>query len=244
MGSLGEGFQGVGKGIDWLIRGQFIVQLLGAIGAGKVLSWLLTRYLVLPRSLDLGIWFLASAGVLWLLLAIFGKKPRVQSNPAQAAIQAVDQKGLTDVVKAVETFYNTNSGPMLQEVEAHAQQLTGYHKNPAERERFFVRTVAAAIVSYIFDVTWLSIYRSQLELMHEINIRKTLTVTDAKHFYDAAAQKYPQVYQRYPFESWLSFLRNQVLIKQDGATMQLTVRGIDFLKYLVQCGLSEKLRQY
>ncbi len=71
-----------------------------------------------------------------------------------------------------------------------------------------------------------------------------MIVDGLRRFYNAAAAENPDVYQAYPFESWLGYMTGWAIIRQDGNVVQLTVRGKDFLKYLVLAGRSEKQRRY
>jgi hypothetical protein len=240
MTSMAGVWDKTGRSLDWLIRGHFVVQLLGALGLGKFVQWLLTKYAALPSSLATAVWLLASAGVLWLLLTIFKQKSIVQVSPTQT----INPNAIEQTTKAVDEFYATNNGPMLQETEDYIQRLAVYHKNPAERERFLVRAISACAVSYLYDMAWSMIYRSQLEALNELNARGALDLGQIKPFYEAAAAAYPGTYGAYPFESWLAFLRGQLLITQDGQIVQITVRGKDFLKYLVQCGRLVKDRVF
>lgn len=55
-------------------------------------------------------------------------------------------------------------------------------------------------------------------------------------FYDAAVEANPHGYANYPFSHWLSFLKSWTLVREDGTALSITVRGREFLKYLVDTG--------
>lgn len=59
-------------------------------------------------------------------------------------------------------------------------------------------------------------------------------------YYIQEMEKRPQ----YTFESWFGYLKNQILIRQDGYNVNITVRGKEFLKYLVQYGRTASDKQY
>ena len=57
-------------------------------------------------------------------------------------------------------------------------------------------------------------------------------------FYTLAATQYPEAYNGYSFEAWLGFLRDQLLVREDGGRLRITVRGREFLTYLTRMGRS------
>lgn len=69
-----QAWEQTGRGVDWVIRGHFIVQLLIGFGIGKVMQWLVTKYALVSPQIATAVWLLTSAGVLWLLLVIFRSK--------------------------------------------------------------------------------------------------------------------------------------------------------------------------
>lgn len=230
-----------GRGADWIIRGQAIVQLIASFGAGRVLQWLAMEYGHLPPILATAVWLLATAGIMWLLLALFKQQPILQKN---AQIQTINPGDLEEALKATDDFYKFNNGQTLQDVEHRIELIAAQHAKPDERDKWMLRTISASAVTYMFDTTWLSIYRSQLEAVQELNRRGVLDINSLKSFYDTAAKTYAQTYSNYSFDSWLGYLQGHVLITQTGTSIQITTRGKEFLKYLVQCGLSEKIKLY
>jgi hypothetical protein len=57
------------------------------------------------------------------------------------------------------------------------------------------------------------------------------------NFYDQVAQRFPERYANYSFESWVDFLKSNILIVVHPSQMiDITVRGRDFLKYLTHWG--------
>lgn len=224
-----------GKGVDWLIRGQFVVQLLIALGVGKIVQWLVTKYTQVPPTLAAAIWFIASGLVVWFLVVVFRKRTFVQETALEVVAAS---RGIEDNVKAVTAFYKTGAGPFLDEIEAHFQRLAAHHKSAKEREEFLVKALSGGAVSYLHDMTWAAIFGSQLDALNELNTRGAMIADELRPFYDAAATANPDTYSNYTFDSWLGFMIGQTLIRQDGNVIQITVRGKDFLKYIVLSGRS------
>jgi hypothetical protein len=96
---------------------------------------------------------------------------------------------------------------------------------------------------YTFELTWLLIYASQLDALHDLN-SGPLKRKQLRPYYDAVAQKFPDAYRQYSFDGWLGFMRTLVLIREDGDMVSLTIRGQEFLKYLIHTQRSAKGRPY
>jgi hypothetical protein len=101
--------------------------------------------------------------------------------------------GVEENVKSVTILYKTNSGPFLDEMEAHFQRLAAHHRDSAERERFLVRALSAGAISYLHDMTYSSIFRSQIEVLDNLNTHGAATLDTLKPSYDAAATASPAV---------------------------------------------------
>lgn len=109
-----------------------------------------------------------------------------------------------------------------------------------ERSRLLLRLMAATTIARAFDLTYYHIFGSQIVALQYLNEARGITVpaTDLKQFYDSAKNSDPAFYGEYAFEGWLSFLQSGVLVRRDGPNVAITVRGTEFLKYLVDQGYS------
>lgn len=104
--------------------------------------------------------------------------------------------------------------------------------------------LAVIIINSLYDNAWLTIYRSQVLMLTELN-RGLLRREQVKTYYDDAARSNPQLYANYSFDQWLGYLRGQVLLlEHPGQTFEITVRGKDFLKYMVHRGLTADARKF
>jgi len=207
------------EGLDWLIRGHFVVQLLIAMGIGKIVQWAVTKYAQVPQTLASAIWLIASGLAVWVLLFVFRKRVFVQSSSIEMATAPAG--GIEDNIKSVTNFYKTGGGPFLDEMESHFQRLAAHHKDAKEREQFLIRALSGGAVSYLHDMTWSSIFKSQLEALHELNARGAMLAEQLKPFYTAASTAHPAVYRAYSFDSWLAYLIGQTLVRQDGGVIPL-----------------------
>ena len=229
--------------LDWVQRWVALWQGLVGFGVGKLVEAILKLYTNLSPIWITPIWLLIAAAV-WAALAYWSKRKESPLQPAGArtSTQIVTQAvGLEDNIKHVEEFYKNNAGRLRDEIEKHFERLLAHFVTSAERERFLFRANVSGALASFHDTTWNSIFRSQLELLQELNAR-ALTLDQARPFYDSAALANPALYSQYSFEQWLSYMRGQSIVLQDGNVLQITVRGTDFLRYLVLNRKSAKER--
>jgi hypothetical protein len=123
---------------------------------------------------------------------------------------------------------------MLRETEDAIRATSDKYQPGPDREKFLIRLFASGVLIYLFDMIWFTIFQSQIKALEELN-RRALTINEIRSFYDGAAANNPSVFQTYPFESWLTYMRSWLLILQ-GDSIQITIRGKEFLKYLIQKG--------
>ena len=101
-----------------------------------------------------------------------------------------------------------------------------------------IRYVAALYIAYNFSEVYRIIWGSQLNLLDYINSQPTQHPEALRVFYNSGAAQYPLIYSGYPFEQWLGFLKDQLLIRENKGLVGITVRGREFLTYLTTTGLT------
>ena len=234
---------------DWFarqyedIKGHYKWALLGALWT--LISWAGNRLLhLIPHMPDWAVWaivLLASSIVFVSLASSFEKYARQDSNKAQAVTNALMTPSTGfDADAALKTAYNSS---LHDEVENNIR-TAGSRKHANEREAFYVRLLAIGAVGYTYDVVWAYIFKSQILLLMELNSR-TLSPAEVKTFYDKAGSGYPDRYAKYSFEQWMEFLRsNLLIIHTPNGMVGITVRGKDFLKYLIHWGRSADQRAF
>ena len=92
----------------------------------------------------------------------------------------------------------------------------------------------------MFEYIWLLVFESQLRALHDVNAAAQ-PVAALQPFYDQAVAMNPHLVN-YPFTSWLGFLQSWLLIREDNGMISITIRGREFLKYLVESGKSGQHR--
>ena len=104
------------------------------------------------------------------------------------------------------------------------------------------RALATNQIAFTLEKIYLTIYGSQIKTLQRLNetAGRGVNVADVKTLYEQAKSKYPKFYATYSFENWLNYLYTSVLIKQLGEKIAITIRGQEFLKYLISQGYSSE----
>jgi hypothetical protein len=188
------------------------VPLILLIVAG--VAWLIGRRKHIPQMQ------LQTSGVIPgipTLSALLGQNPNVEFNAKQYFALA---------------YYS----PITAEIEKNIQIIAQQY-SPNDKEAFYARFIGIGTIAYQHDITWFTIYGSQLMALTEMNSRGLIPVTDLKKHYDNAVIGYPKTYEGYSFEQWLDYMQSRMLIaKYPSQMVELSFNGKDFLKYLAHVG--------
>lgn len=134
---------------------------------------------------------------------------------------------------AVDEFYKTYDNRLLTEFEELIYTEARKYAAGNDRERFLVRLFASSLIIAAFEQIWLLIYRSQVLALQALNVGP-MELETLRGFYDAVAAGTPAHTAGYPFTTWLAFMKDHVLAREEGTRVGITVRGQEFLKYLIQ----------
>lgn len=109
-----------------------------------------------------------------------------------------------------------------------------------EKEKLLMKMYASEKIAHLFDQIYNLIFGSQILALYYLNSRMgaSVNITQVKPFYDKAKIQYPQFYKEYPFEKWLRYLKNVLLIIHNDDNIEITFGGQEFLKYLIDLGLT------
>jgi hypothetical protein len=138
---------------------------------------------------------------------------------------------------AINDLYGRIDPQLTNETEANLRKQANEVPAGIERETFLVRSLTLSVVYIQFETTWYNIFASQIEALQHLNTTR-LKREDLFPYYTAAATADPHIYATYSFDQWLGYLRTQVLIREDGDVISITIRGREFLKYLIDNGRS------
>lgn len=138
-----------------------------------------------------------------------------------------------------QTYQSTHQGV----VESNLRSVCAKY-DPRNREDVLYKLMARGIMEFQNWITWLTIYRSQILLILELNEKGYLGMDRFKHYYDAATKEFPDQYKEYPLERWISYLRWRLLVlPHRGDVFEITIGGKDFLKFMVHYSLGVNQRK-
>ncbi|MCX2681065.1 hypothetical protein OOZ15_14020 [Galbibacter sp. EGI 63066] len=85
-----------------------------------------------------------------------------------------------------------------------------------------------------FDIVYNDIFGSQIRILEHINSHAGQTRESVKFFYENAKKNNPKFYENYSYEQYLDFLFSYTLLREDNNILNITILGVDFLKYLTE----------
>ena len=214
------------RALDWLQHGYLLVQIGGAVGVGKALQAVLVTYTHISPVWITPLWLLASAAILALLIYVGNKIKQipVQEKGSQSLI-GVPIAGAAQV----ERYYNRIDHGFAGEVE-NAIRVTA--APVPDKETYFVHALTVAVIYVQFEILWYNIFGSQIRALQQLNTGQ-LKREGIFPYYAEAATATPHTYANYSFDQWLGFMRSHTIIREDGDLVGITVKGRDFLKFLI-----------
>jgi hypothetical protein len=240
--------------MEWLKKHWSSAMTIGCIViAGFIEAWQQASSGV-PRNVPIprleGTWhyvpltLLMVAGVVWL---IGRKKPTIHPQPQATgivpgipALSALLGKNPSVEFNANQFFALAYYSPITAEIEKNIK-IIAQQNSPNDREAFYARFIGIGYVAYQNDVSWFTIFGSQLRALEEMNSRGLIPVTDLKKHYDKAVIDYPKTFENYSFDQWLGFMKSRLLVAVYPSQMaELSWGGKDFLKYLAHMAWNTK----
>jgi hypothetical protein len=226
------------ESLDWISHGKLIVELILAFaGKNAVKAWLMSFTNIREVWKSPIEW--ASAGlILGVLILIFNKKSRgvVETNRSPLLANA-DSGGLPADINIDEFFRVAYISAQQTEVEKNFK-LIAAQKQPDDPAAFYLKFIGVGFIQALFDSLWWPMFKSQLVALLEINKHQgALPIANVKTIYIRASEEYPDHYANDTFERWLGYLtKNGLVLNHPTGIVEITVRGKDFLKYLVHWG--------
>jgi hypothetical protein len=144
-------------------------------------------------------------------------------------------------------FFRTAFYSALQDVSANSFRAEAERVRPSDKESFYLDVLTVGAMQLIYNDLWYPLYRSQLRALMALNTeRGVLPIDEFRKPYDEAekefADKYAQL--KITFESWMEYMENNQLLKVHPSKMvEITLKGKDFLKYLLHYGRSESAKR-
>lgn len=205
-----------------------------AVALVKALAW--------PIAVGVIAWRLGPG----FLDAIRGRSVNVEGFGVRASITTVEQQiASPDESPANRPALQPPSrapGAIVREtvqlVEGEIRtELTKYA--PADRELALINALAATRVRGQHEFNYNRIFGSQIEGLKQLDQLGGATIDQARAFFEPYTRQYPQVYENYGFEGWLTFMVNAGLVARAGDRLIATPFGHDFLVYMREVRLFE-----
>ena len=227
--------------LEWIEHGrtlwELFVLLITSLGGGSFVRAWLIQHTQLAHVWITPIWLLTSAFILWLigrLIPRFGSRISNQTTLQKEAETGLVKGSSGLDLSVLQDVYKRQHYIFTSEAEENVKDALVNVKG-AEREKTLVRCVIAALRMAVFAEVWQTIYGSQLRALVRLN-RGPATRTELQTEYTSAAAKYPGIYTVYSYDSWLGFLRKNILVVEKDGSVAITVRGQAFLQHMTQIG--------
>jgi hypothetical protein len=171
--------------------------------------------------------------------------PSRQEQPVSLfpSLSALHDKQPEVNFNAKEYFRTAYFSPVTAEIEQN-MKIVAHQYDPQNPEVFYTRLIGVGAAAYHYDLTWAIIFKSQLDLLAELNrTAKRVSIAVARKYFDEAAGKYPNIYPRYDFDGWFGYIQGRSLVvrypsntKDIPDAIEITHAGRDFLKFLAHWG--------
>jgi len=175
------------------------------------------------------------------LTGLLGRLQKVKTPWGDFETTAANQQSRADAIRPLShEMLSYFDSTLLQEGEkmivAEVLEKRSIAHGEA-RERELLTLLAAALLTNVFEQTYVAIFGSQIGALQALNSAPEGLSTDTlRQWYDLGTIKEPEFYKNYSFELWLAFLESSVLIRRNGTLLCITVRGRNFLAYLTRSG--------
>lgn len=195
-------------------------------------------------------WPVAVGVIVWrigpkFLDAIRGRAVNVEGFGVRASITTVEQQ-ITSPDNPVNLPALAPATPtpppvvreLVQLVEQQIRTELALYA-PADREPALINALAASRVRGQHEFNYNRIFGSQIEGLKQLDQLGGATVDQARAFFEPYAKQYPNVYENYGFDGWLSFMLKAGLVAREGDRLTATPAGHDFLVYMREVRLTE-----
>jgi hypothetical protein len=157
-----------------------------------------------------------------------------EKSPIELLSKGVSNK---DIDKAINQFSSETMELFATSVkkETNLDSL----RTPEERQEILFKYSQVIYLIMHFNKIYNSIYGSQLNLLHRLNSSMFENKDTLNGFYDYAKKSFPKFYEGYSYDNYLDYLFSfNLIVLENDNSIKITVLGRDFLKYIIETGLS------
>jgi hypothetical protein len=135
-----------------------------------------------------------------------------------------------------------NVSVIIREQEARIRvDLSKLNLADNEAVDLLIQHLAATQLFLAAERLYRIIFGSQIAVLKHLNLYGPANRVIIQKFYDEAKEKFPQVYNPYPFESYVNFMKSQnLVITPDDINYSITILGKEFLQWMVVEGRPEE----
>lgn len=176
-----------------------------------------------------------------ILGLIFKQRQQPLGNTVGASIMTATETASS--LRLKEVLKRFDSPLLVKQEKILKEQIEKMNfTSPEDKDDLLVRALATAQIGVTFEKIYFSIFGSQIEALQYLNESKINLVEteNIKKFYNSAKSKHQEYYAIYTFERWLDFLASWFLIVRQEGKIGISVRGQEFLKYIVEQRYSSK----
>jgi hypothetical protein len=163
--------------------------------------------------------------------ALFSRQSDTKSGAAQGPeMTTANPTQFADV----DQFYRTYDNALLREAEQVFRTAINQYR-PEDREGILIRTCSTFFWIGTFENNYRDSFGSQLKALRALNETPNgIRLEELRPYYSAGLETVPPQFRARSFEAWLDWLRNTVLMRQQGDMAFITMRGHEFLKYIIE----------
>ena len=154
----------------------------------------------------------------------------------QKSAEKQEKRQVTNVDRALGLF-RQETVEFFKSAVMQESNLTRIKTDIEKVDHLLNYSIAIYIINY-YEKIYNSIYGSQISILQQLNTYAYENNDTLKRFYNFAVERNPEFYDSYPFDEYLGFLYSFNLIIEEGGRVNITILGVDFLKYLTETGKS------
>ncbi|MCC6718773.1 MAG: hypothetical protein IT555_12885 [Acetobacteraceae bacterium] len=157
----------------------------------------------------------------------------VELDPIQSQQKVADSNKPPGQLKQLPGLSRTL---LIEEVEKNLHKELEEIKED-DRITLLVRVLAQSRLETLFERIYRVIFGSQIDGLKKLKSMSSVSLDEARNFFETYRIKNPEVYTDYGFDGWIGFLINEKLIMLENDRVSITEIGRDFLTYLGARGL-------
>jgi hypothetical protein len=171
----------------------------------------------------------------WIALYRLNKGPKREKIGSQSAPEPQPQAAnpIRTEFQNIEDFYKTYDNRLLAEAEQVFRNAVSQYR-PEDHEKMLIRICSTIFWIGVFELDYAVSFGSQLRALQVLNTESDGLKVDAlKAYFDEGLLTVPEKFRDRSFDMWLGWLRDMVLVLQQLDKVKITVRGHEFLKYII-----------